>query len=322
MATGSTFPESVAGKFFFVSGLSDGIGVFVGRALDEPVDEQLTLEGKLVQVTPQGPVVAQPFNSQVRFFLLDATLTVHYICDPRAREEAAEFFDHSLTHVSAASFPFLHRWFRASAQPCFDSLQPPGPLHNPSGPHSFQGFFAGFLSTAEDFRRALFHAPQVSSARELDKVAELEGDLTVEIGKLTNQVAVKFHRIVSREVELRDHLEAFYGGEIPAKGTQVKEDSMGGFSYLIERMYFAKNFALRAGKSATIREINSIVKDGFFGLNEVVLDHCNSLDTLISETFSQYGIAHEIHGELFPFELAPLEQAREPSTHLSPAGVS
>jgi hypothetical protein len=163
--------------------------------------------------------------------------------------------------------------------------------------HPFHGLYQGFLNTAEQFRRALFHSRQVSTTRELDRLAELEGSIAIEIGKVANQIAVKFHQLATKENELFEYLENY---QIEPIIGHVRH-SMAGWLFLFERLHSAKAWARRAGMVSLVRDINTLVKDGIFGLNEVILDHCNTLDTLIAETFSQYGISYEIHGELSPF---------------------
>lgn len=142
----------------------------------------------------------------------------------------------------------------------------------------------------------------MSSTRELDKLSELEGDLAIEIGKIANQIAIKFHQLAARENELFQYLEAFQGAELPIAHVRY---SMAGWLFLFERLHSAKAWARKSGKVALVRDINVLVKDGIFGLNEVILEHCNSLDTLITETFSQYGISYEIYGELSPYTVSP-----------------
>ena len=65
---------------------------------------------------------------------------------------------------------------------------------------------------------------------------------------------------------------------------------------MMNRLQFAKNWARRCNKPALVREINSLVKEGLSNLNETILEHCSALDTLITETFGQYGISYEIYG--------------------------
>ena len=318
MAHRSSFPATLTGKHFLVSGLSEGSAVFCGCATSEPIDEQLTLEGKLVHISPEGRVLAQPFRSQVRFFLLDATFTIHHVDDPHIHNELVGFLDSNQILVSSAAFPFLYGWYLATCrhpEALYDIAQP-------RADHPAFSFFEQFVSTAEQFRRALYRAPQVSSVRELDKVSELEGNLLVEIGKIASQVAIKLNQLVSRESDLQKHFRAFYGEEVA--GSRYVPHAIGGFAYLTDRLNFAKNYARSNGKSGVVREINAFLKDAFFGLNEVVMDHRNSLDTLITESFSQYGITYEMYGEtlLQSFSRTSEAQVGKPFPHPSPVGAS
>jgi hypothetical protein len=327
MSIPSTFPRTTAGKLFLVSGLSGGREVFLGKAIDEPYEERLALEGKILACAPQGFIVARPFATLASFSLRDPQLCVQHIVHHRAHEEALALLNLSLTHVGRANFPLLQRWIEtACAFPppthgflAGQALPAPGLGAGAGpGPAETQPFLAlhqGFLTTAEQFRRALFHARQVSSTRELDKLAELEGDLSIEIGKLTNQIAVRFHQLVSRESELLGYLELFPASELSFAPVR---HSLAGWVYLWERLHGAKQWAKRNGKVALVRELNALVKDGITGLNEVVLEHASSLDTLVTETFAQYGIAYEVYGELTPFAAtsgASFEHERETRNH-------
>lgn len=315
MPTGTSFSKSTPGKLFFVSGLSGGREVFLGKAIDEPYEQSLTLEGKILALSPQGIVVARPFNTTATFSLKDPVHSLQHISDPHAHEEAIHVLNFSVTQVSKSVFPLICRWIETACQAAIGVIPTqffPNVPFTPAATfpqretffngvgqnNPFYGFYQGFLSTAEQFRRSLFHSRQVSSTRELDKVAELEGNLAIEVGKLANQIAVKFHQLAMQENELYPYLDAFQGADLPSSGVRY---SMAGWLYLFQRLQFAKSWARRDGKSALVRDINVLIKDGIFGLNEVILDHCNSLDTLITETFSQYGIAYEIYGELSPF---------------------
>jgi hypothetical protein len=315
MPSGTSYSKSTPGKLFFVSGLSGGREVFLGKAIDEPYEQSLTLEGKVLALSPQGIVVARPFNTTSTFSIKDPVYNLQHISDPHAHEEAIHILNFSVTQVSKTVFPLICRWIETAAQTVIGTFPTPffaatSLMPNATMPqrevmfngvgqsNPFYGFYQGFQSTAEQFRRSLFHSRQVNSTRELDKVAELEGNLAIEIGKLANQLAVKFHQIATQESELYPYLEAFQGADLPATGVRY---SMAGWLYLFQRLQFAKSWARRDGKPTLVRDINVLIKDGIFGLNEVILDHCNSLDTLITETFSQYGIAYEIYGELSPF---------------------
>jgi hypothetical protein len=313
MSIKTPYPKTAAGKVYLVSGLSGGREVFLGKAIDESSEERLTLEGKVISFAPQGFLVARPFLTNATFYLKDVQHTIQHVSHPKAGEEAIQILNLSLASVSRFAFPLLYRWIESACITAFafqptilanglPAVPPAGILpterHGFGYVHPFHGLHQGFLNTAEQFRRALFHSRQVSSTRELDRLAELEGNLAIEIGKVANQVAVKFHQLATKENELFEYLETFQGFE-PFLGNV--RHSMAGWLFLFERLHSAKAWARRAGVVALVRDLNALIKDGIFGLNEVILDHCNTLDTLIAETFSQYGISYEIHGELSPF---------------------
>jgi hypothetical protein len=301
----TNLPKAATGRLFFVSGITGGGEVFLGRALDEPQEEHLTLEGRSIHRGPEGTLVARPFNTIVRVFLLDSSYSVQLIAKPEVEEEAQRLLASPESGIARITHPYVYRWIEASFQEesiMSDVIQPKradAPTAGGIGlSNPFFGFYEGFLTTAEQFRRILFHSRQVDSSRELDKVTELEGDLTIEIGKVTNQIAVRLNQIVAREPELSKFFEAFQGTGL--SGTMGK-NSMAGWLYLMNRLQVAKNWGRRQGKAPLVREVNGLVKDGIFGLNEIILDHCASLDTLITETFAQYGISFEIHGDLSAF---------------------
>jgi len=311
----STHHKTGAGKIYLVSGLSHGREVFLGKAIDEPYEERISLEGKLFSFAPQGFLVARPFQTLTTFHLKDAQYCVQNVTHPKAHEEAVQLLNLSIGHVGRSAFPLLYRWIETAAAgpyggfPAINGAYSNGSFAQPIGTipserpgigyvHPFHGLHQGFLSTIEQFRRALFHARQVTSTRELDRIAELEGELAIEIGKVANQIAVKFHQLATKENELFQYLEAFQGSELSF--AQVRH-SMSGWLYLFDQVHSAKAWARRTGKVALVREFNALIKEGIFGLNEVILEHCNALDTLITETFSQYGISYEIYGELSPF---------------------
>ena len=312
MSIKSPFPKTAASKVFLVSGLSGGREVFLGKAIDEPYEERLTLEGKLISFAPQGILIARPFQTTATFHLKDAQYTIQNVSNTKAHEEVIQILNLSIANISRFAFPLVYRWIESACSTIY-AFQPPihangigivpqigiNPMERPGlgYVHPFHGLYQGFLNTAEQFRRALFHSRQVSSTRELDRLAELEGNLAIEIGKVANQIAVKFHQLATKESELFEYLETF---QIDPIIGHVRH-SMAGWLFLFERLHSAKAWARRAGAVALVRDLNALIKDGIFGLNEVILDHCNTLDTLIAETFSQYGISYEIHGELSPF---------------------
>ena len=131
----------------------------------------------------------------------------------------------------------------------------------------------------------------------MDKITELEGDLTIEIGKITNEIAVKTNQLIHRDPELANYFEWVQGHNLPMPPT----NEIAGWLYLIQRLQIAKAWARRKGKTPLVRETNTLVKEGINRLNETILEHASSLDTLITETCSQYGIQFETFGEMSPF---------------------
>lgn len=301
------------GKFVFVSGINGGREVFFGRPIDEPYGDAITVEGKSVSFTPQGIMVVRPFVTLCNFPTNTANVQIQQITNPEAINEVTNLFNMSVTTITRANYPLAFRWIETALYNFANNLNlTPGWNPNVLMPNAlmslsrsnlgamsnpFSAFYEGFTNSAEQFRRALFQSPQVTSTRELDKLTELEGDLTIEVGKMTNQVAVKFNQLISRNNELTHYFEAIHGFAVPMPTT----NAVGGWCYLMNRLALAKNWARKNGKTQLVREINVLTKDGINGLNEVILEHCSSLDTLITETFSQYGINFEIYGDLTPF---------------------
>jgi hypothetical protein len=307
MATKSTLGTQV-GKFVFVSGINGGREVFLGRPIDEPYADTLTIEGKSISFTPQGQMVVKPFATLCTFPTKNSNCQIQQIQNPEALHEANNLFNTSATTLTRASYPLTFRWIESSMNWLTNGVYFNGGLNTNGAARAlttgynafvnpFSSFFEGFKSSAEQFRRALFQSPQVSSSREMDKLTELEGDLVIEIGKITNQVAVKFNQFVGRNTELGHYFESMQGYAIPLP----TPTTMGGWCFLMNRLQIAKNWARRNGKTPLVREINTLTKEGINGLNEIILEHCSSLDTLITETFSQYGITFELHGEMSPF---------------------
>jgi len=306
------------GKFVFVSGINGGREVFFGRPIDEPYNDAMTIEGKSASFTPQGFLVVRPFVTLCSFPIKNPGCQIQHITNAEAINEINNLFNLSVTTISRANYPLTYRWIETAIY----SFSNPnnfgfnGYNHNPGFNPSFNrngaygfgrgynaynnpfsSFYEGFTNSAEQFRRALFQSPQVTSTRELDKLTELEGDLTIEVGKITNQMAVKFNQLISRNNELTHYFESIQGFNIPLPTT----NTVGGWCYLMNRLQISKNWARKNGKTPLVREINTLTKDGINGLNEIILEHCSSLDTLITETFSQYGITFEIYGDMSPF---------------------
>ena len=298
-------------KPVLVSGIHGGREVFLGRPIDESYGDTLTIEGKSVCLTPQGTMVVRPFVTLCTFPTNNPNCSIQQITHPEASHEATGICNLSLTTISRTSYPLMYRWIEAAV--CGTTTPGTWPTngHSPYGMtragttrtgynawnNPFSSFYEGFATSAEQFRRALFQSPQVTSTRELDKLTEIEGNLTIEVGKITNQIAIKFNQMVSRASDLSRYFEAIQGPTIAWPVTTT----VGGWCYLMNRLQMAKNWARKTGKTPMVREINALTKEGITSLNEVILEHCSTLDTLITETCTQYGIQMEMFGEMSPF---------------------
>jgi len=309
MATNTAATKTMTGKYLFVTGIGNGREIFFGRAIDEPFGDQISIEGKPISFTPQGFLVVRPFTTMVHFPLKNPAFQIQWVDQQPVIEELNTIYKTSITQLSRASFPLTFRWIEAAfpertffptAFPTTASpwtRAPGAPWPNPATQNPFLSFFNGFTTCAEQFRRALFTSPQVTTAKELDKVTELEGDLTIEVGKITNEIAVKFNQLVNRDHELVTYFDAIQGFTMPIPPTH----QLGGWLYLIHRLQVAKSWARRTGRTPFVREVNTLIKEGITRLNETILDHGGSLDTLITETCAQYGIFFETFGEMSPF---------------------
>lgn len=314
----ATNTNSYTGKFFFVSGIQNGRTAFLGRAVDQPYEGYVTLEGKSVHFGNNGFFTLSPFTTLTRFPIQDPNVTIHQIANNPVFEEVKSLFERPITQISRTSYPLFYRWMETCLYNENNGSYFAGnnfggnAFGTPNNP--FFGFYDGFVSSANQFRRALFQAPQVHSTRELDKVTDLEGNLTIDIGKITNQIAIKFNQFVGRNSELSNFFESFqsfhfynnsgntnFGFNGFNGGYNNGALAISGWTFLMNRMQVAKHWARRKGDTALVRELNSLTKECINHLNEVILEHCSALDILIAEAFSQYGITTEIYGEMQPF---------------------
>lgn len=301
--------NTYTGKFIFVSGLSGGREVFLGRAIDEPFNEQLTIEGKPITFGANGHLIIRPFVTRTNFATGDPNFQIQVITSPEVTKEITGIFNNSINTITRWNHPLTYRWIESSmctttwstgfnTPAGFNSRTSFGwntfqPQNNP-----FTTFFFGFQNSVEQFRRALFTSPQVNTTTEMDKVTELEGNLAIGFGKVTNEIATKFNALAGRETELTNYFEWVQAHNMPYTTTT---NFMTGWTFLNHRLQIAKSWAKRNGKAPFVREINNLYKEAIKTLNEIVLDHCSTLDTLITETCSQYGIPFEVFGEMSPF---------------------
>ncbi len=264
--------------------------IFLGRSLAAPQAATLALEGRAFHPV-RGPLglgfAPTPFATQVEFALHGGP-TLHRIEGRAAVEEAERALSPDCTRVDAARFPLLSRWFEAAHGTVAPALRnEPGFGVGPTWIESFQ-------LTAEEFRRALLRSPSATSARELDRLAELEGDLVIELGKVANEVGVGLAAFAAGESELARYLDGLGDATALAPGVG------GSGSFLSARLRHAKVWARERGSTALVRELNATIKDLLSRLGEVALEHEHALDVLISETYASRSANPESQDEVTP----------------------
>ncbi len=282
---------TLSGKYVLVTGIAGSREVFLGAAVGEPIQDLLPVEGKPLALTAEGALSARAFATLVRFPTRDPLCQIQRIAEPEAEREAHRILESPLAEIARSDCPLIWRWIQGALGTRREA--PAAPAASP-----FLAFHERFLLTTEQFQRALYHSPQVTTTRELDRLSELAGDFVIELGKASHAAAVKLNQIVAREVELAGFLELIEGR---ATATSAELRGMGGWLELIQRYESAKGWARRAGKTPLVRELNALVKEGLTRVQEVILDHCSALDTLIAETCNHYGIQLEHFGAVPPF---------------------
>ena len=309
MSASTLHPSTAPEETYLVTCASGGREVFLGTAVGAADEGRLTLEGKLLSITPDGRLVVRPFPTTITVSQAEEGASVHRVTTPAVLEEASRLLELTATHLHQGASPRVYAWVEAALEPSRTNgardTEPPlsggrSATQPVGGTEPLSTFFQAFFATSEEFRRVLYRTRQVESTRELDQVSDLEGDLLIEIGKSTNLAAVKLNRILQRERSLAAHLEAFRS----TAGSGLPANSMCGWPGLYERLVTSKCWARRFGKTDLVRAINLLLKDVVFALNEVVLDHSNALDTLITETLGQYGIVSDLELDL-TCELSP-----------------
>jgi hypothetical protein len=284
-----------------------GREVFFGKTIDEPFRDQVSVEGKSFGWTPQGFLAVRPFTTVVNVPTKTAGFQIQTITDQAVLEELTTIYRTSVNQVTRTNFPLTFRWIESAFyhDPFYTNTTNGTNYGRTNTPRTFRhnsitpyySFYLGSANSAEQVRRALFTSPHVTSTKEMDKITELEGDMTIEIGKITNEIAVKCNQLINRDHELGHYFQWIHGYTVPVPPT----NQIAGWLYLINRLQIAKTWARRNGKTTLVRETNTLVKEGINRLNETILEHCSSLDTLITETCSQYGIQFETFGEMSPF---------------------
>jgi hypothetical protein len=302
-----TLAKSSTGRIFLVTGLSGGRELFLGKAVDEPREGSLRLLGRAIGADPRGALRVRPFETSLEVGLRDAHLAVHGLATRAAVEEGSALLRGGAEPFEPLSSPLLHRWIEAALS-CAGADVPVAGVERgaTSAREPFLGEHEAFLASAEELRRALARSPQVTTTRELDKIAELEGDLWIEIARIASRVAVRFHQILAREGELTGRLQAL--GEPAPAGAATLVGTLGGWTFLATRLRTAKDWARRAGRTALVRELSALLEEGILGVGTTVLEHAGALDTLATESLAQYGIDAGL-------------SAPAPSAHAVAAGV-
>ena len=298
--------------------------VFLGRRSPAPAEAcvggALELQGKVLSLRPGGGLAVRPFHTRVVLAPEEEGVVVLALGSQRARQEAERVLRGGETVLSRDAVPHLARWVAAAlesaeAERARAGGGEAGELAARADGAAFPTLLASFVTTAQEFRRALFQARQVESQRELDQVVELEGNLWIELGRVTNRAAVRLNGLLQRERDLAAHLE-----ELARLGSGVEIGTSGGWPFFEERLEAAKSWARSRGRRDVLEELHAILRDGAQGVGDVLLDHAQVLDTLIADTFAQYGVQHPepAYGDGV---LQPRRRARPPREARSSSSV-
>ena len=106
---------------------------------------------------------------------------VQQITNPEAVIEATGMLGTSIHQISRSTHPLMWRWVESAVRREFPPHHPAGFHRNGFGStNPFAMFFEGFRSSAEQFRRAMFQTPQVTTTRELDTEAVVRSRMFVD----------------------------------------------------------------------------------------------------------------------------------------------
>ena len=85
-----TTTQSFAGKFYLISGFANGNEVFIGKAIDEPFADHLSIEGKTIAFTRQGFMNVKPFTTVLNVPFKDPNFQIQQISHPEATNEEGD----------------------------------------------------------------------------------------------------------------------------------------------------------------------------------------------------------------------------------------
>ena len=181
---------------------------------------------------------------------------------------------------------------------------PRGPSASASGVAGFESAVAGvhdpiealhlaFRRGAGELRQQLFGFHGEASAlgagtRELDRLVELEGDLSIELGKLTHRALAAFRAEVYAQPALAEELArpratGAAGDGRAAASEDVEAGSLAGWSRLRLSIEHAVAWARRAGDAGLVRTLHRLHKEAVCVATELLLDHQNALDVLAAQ---------------------------------------
>ncbi len=279
MTTKAAYPTLTCGRLFLVTGITSGREVFLGKALSEPEEGRITLEGRSIGRSASGELALRPFATRVSFTTFDPDVTLHHVFERDVLAEGLELLRCKEEVLAAPSHPLFHRWIDASI-PGLDA----GFEIDLAPSDAPDDLYGTFRTSLEGCRRLLYAAPQVGSTRELDRLAELEGDLVIELGKSANGIAVQLHEVLETRPDL---------GRFLASCPEPRESwptPLGPWQRLSRRLQQAKQWALRRGDVDLVRTVNALVREGTLGTDGILLEHVSALDALTTEAFDHYGI--------------------------------
>lgn len=295
------------GELYIVTGTVAGEEAFLGRAVAAE-GATLELEGRALRRGPCGGLVLAPFATARLVRVAEDGPALHRVVDEGAREEARELLAGRAEHVPRALAPRLTRWLEAAApdaEAAATAALEPAPL---------QGSLDGFRRTAEELRGALLRAPGLDVAQELDRLSELEGDLVIELGRVSNRIALLAAEMLAAEPALARHVAAL-GPERDASGLPAEP-----WALLFERLRAARAWGLARGRTALVRDVNQLVKQAVHASSETILEHCAALDTLVAESAPRVAPGADPTAELTPVAAAACAP-RRPAT-IAPGHVA
>lgn len=308
-------PQSQSNSLFLVSGFTRERGFFLGHSSPDPEQAELAhvteLEGKWIETGFSGAPRIQPLLTRVRLASGDPSLLVQAIDHPSALAEAERLLGTSVQTLNPVLFPILYRFVQVTKAPAPASTA----MEQGRQANSLSEFQATFQRTAEQFRHALIQELQVQTTRELDKLTELEGDLVIELGKVSNEIAAGFNQLSQREDALAAHMALAVDPEQDFEfGDSDRTRPGSSWLALLGRLEYAKNWARREGRTPLVRELNANLRQASTRLGEVVLEHCSALDTLISESFTQHDLGSELRTDVAEGQDLLIPAEAEPST--------